>query len=672
GIIGEHISTDCTLPQRAVANNPNIVYVLMEDLTIESSATLTINPGVVIKSYRSIFVDGGLNAEGTAHSMIVFTSTKDDAHGGDTNNDGSASSPDAEDWERVQFNGGSSGTFDYCVIAYGGSEYYQRGAIELVNASPTISNCTISSNAFGIKCGGGSNPTILDSAFSDNARTPILISLLANPSFSGNTFSDNGYKALGIVGETINSSCALGRRTVAGIENITYVLMEDLTIGSWATLTIEPGVVIKLRGGSRIIFVNGGLNAEGTADSMIVFTSTKDDAHGGDTNNDSSATSPDDEDWERIHFNAGSAGVFDYCVIAYGGSEYYQRGAIELVNASPTISNCEIVNNSNGIVCYGTSNPPIHYNDICGNTEYGIYNMDSVVTIDAINNWWGDNSGPCNTSSGPPDYNPDGLGDRVNDYVTYRPWTGMPVEHITFERWYGGGEDDCGNSVQQTKDGGYIVAGYTNSYGAGDRDFYLIKTNSYGDTLWTKTYGGGNSDYGSSVQQTSDGGYIIGGSTYSYGPNTPSYANFYLVKANSSGYTLWTRNYNGGSNNDRCYSVQQTNDGSYILAGYSWGYLYGYDDVFLVKTDSIGNALWKKAYGGSINDEGNSVKQTTDGGYIITGRRDCPIWTSGGDVYLIKTDSLGNSLWTKTYGGDFMDYGNSVQQTSDGGFIIAG
>jgi hypothetical protein len=192
------------------------------------------------------------------------------------------------------------------------------------------------------------------------------------------------------------------------------------------------------------------------------------------------------------------------------------------------------------------------------------------------------------------------------------------------------------------------------------------------DTLWTKTYGGSSYDYGSSVQQTTDGGYIIGGKTYSYGPNTPNYGNAYLIKTDSLGNTIWTGNYNGGSNQDICYSVQQTTDGGYILVGYSWGYLYGYDDVFLVKTDSLGNMLWQKAYGGSINDEGKSVQLTTDGGYVITGRANGPVWTEGGDVYLIKTDSMGNALWTKTYGGDSTDEGNSVQQTADGGYIIAG
>ncbi len=201
---------------------------------------------------------------------------------------------------------------------------------------------------------------------------------------------------------------------------------------------------------------------------------------------------------------------------------------------------------------------------------------------------------------------------------------------------------------------------------------YAFLEVSLGDTLWTKVYGGSSYDVGASVQQTTDGGYIIGGRTNSYGPDTPNYPNAYLIKTDSLGDTLWTGNYNGSSNVDVCYSVQQTSDNGYILVGYSFGYLYGYDDVFLVKTDSLGNALWQKGYGDSTNDEGKSVQQTADGGYIITGRCDGPVWTPGGNVYLIKADSIGDTLWTKVYGGDSTDYGNSVRQTSDGGYIITG
>jgi len=232
---------------------------------------------------------------------------------------------------------------------------------------------------------------------------------------------------------------------------------------------------------------------------------------------------------------------------------------------------------------------------------------------------------------------------------------------------YGGGNDDYGKSVQLTSDGGYIIAGRTESFGTGGSDVYLIKADSSGDTLWTKTYGGASHDYGWSVQLTSDGGYIITGYTYSFGAGSDD---VYLIKTDSSGDTLWTKTY-GGTNGDYGFSVQQTSDGGYIIAGYTYSLGAGGSDVYLIKADSSGDTLWTKTYGGEDTDYGYSVQQTSDGSYIITGST----WSFGtgyNDVYLIKADSSGDTLWTKTYGGEDTDYGYSVQQTSDGSYIIAG
>jgi len=234
-------------------------------------------------------------------------------------------------------------------------------------------------------------------------------------------------------------------------------------------------------------------------------------------------------------------------------------------------------------------------------------------------------------------------------------------------RTYGGSDGEEGYSVQQTSDGGYIIGGYTYSFGAGSYDVYLLKTDSSGDTLWTRTYGGSDYDWGYSVQQTSDGGYIIAGGTWSFGAGG---GDVYLLKTDSSGDTLWTRTY-GGSDSEEGYSVQQTLDGGYIIAGYTGSFGAGYDDFYLLKTDSSGDTLWTRTYEGTGWDYANSVQQTSDGGYIIAGE----IWSYGtveGDVYLVKTDSSGDTLWTRTYGGSDDDYGSSVQETSDGGYIIAG
>jgi hypothetical protein len=238
---------------------------------------------------------------------------------------------------------------------------------------------------------------------------------------------------------------------------------------------------------------------------------------------------------------------------------------------------------------------------------------------------------------------------------------------VTFERNYGGGSPDAGYSVQQTLDGGYIIAGLTRSFGAGSNDVYLIKTDSLGDTLWTKTHGGTNDDFGYSVRQISDGSYIITGSTGSFGSGM---LDVYLIKTDFMGDTLWTKTY-GGAAYDEGYFVQQTSDGGYILAGYTESFGAGLYDVYLIKTDSLGDTLWTKTYGGTAYEEGYSVQQTLDGGYILAGYTES-FGAGLYDVYLIKTDSMGDTLWTKMFGGAIYDYGYSVQQTSDGGYIIAG
>jgi len=156
---------------------------------------------------------------------------------------------------------------------------------------------------------------------------------------------------------------------------------------------------------------------------------------------------------------------------------------------------------------------------------------------------------------------------------------------ITFERTYGGTGYDYGNSVQETQDGGYIIAGVTESFGAGEYDVYLIKTDSIGDTIWTKTYGGTDDDFGYSVQETQDGGFIIAGRTSSFGAGN---GDVYLIKTDAVGATVWTKTY-GGTDDDGGCSVQETQDGGFIIAGWTNSFGAGWEDVYLIKTDSLGN-----------------------------------------------------------------------------------
>jgi ribosomal protein S11 len=234
---------------------------------------------------------------------------------------------------------------------------------------------------------------------------------------------------------------------------------------------------------------------------------------------------------------------------------------------------------------------------------------------------------------------------------------------VTFAKTYGG--TDYAFSVQQTSDSGYIIAGTTRSFGAGNEDIILIKTDANGNIIWAKTYGGIDPDLAHSVQQTSDGGYILAGYTLSFGAG---FYDAFLVKTDANGNIIWPKTY-GGTYYDYAYSVQQTSDGGYIVAGYTYSFSAG--DILLIKTDANGNIIWAKTYGGTYWDEAYSVQQTSDGGYIVAGYTDS-FGAGGSDIFLIKTDANGNVIWAKTYGGTYYDYAYSVQQISDGGYIVAG
>jgi len=185
---------------------------------------------------------------------------------------------------------------------------------------------------------------------------------------------------------------------------------------------------------------------------------------------------------------------------------------------------------------------------------------------------------------------------------------------ITFERTYGGVLQEQGRSVQQTNDNGYIVGGMTSSFGSGSSDVYLIKTDEYGDTLWTKAYGGALNDWAYSVWQCFDDGYAAAGYTLSFGVST----DVYLIRTDEFGDTLWTRLY-GGANDDAAYDMQQTADSGFVLTGYTSSYGLGSSDIYIIKTDLNGDTIWTKYYGGNGSETGYSIQQTNDNGYIIAG-----------------------------------------------------
>jgi len=241
-------------------------------------------------------------------------------------------------------------------------------------------------------------------------------------------------------------------------------------------------------------------------------------------------------------------------------------------------------------------------------------------------------------------------------------------------RTYGGANDEGGgtgyegNSVVQTCDGGYAIAGYTSSFGAGNWDVYLVKTDWTGNMQWNKTYGGANDDYACSVVQTCDGGYAIAGATRSFGAGN---WDSWLVKTDAVGNMQWNQTY-GGTRGDSTYSIVQTYDNGYVLAGGVDSFGAGSSDFWLIKTDANGNVMWNRTYGGARDDDAFSVIQACDGGYALAGKTTSFNAGSDDDFWLVKTNSTGHEQWNKTYGGQDQEYAYSVVQTSDGGYALAG
>lgn len=261
----------------------------------------------------------------------------------------------------------------------------------------------------------------------------------------------------------------------------------------------------------------------------------------------------------------------------------------------------------------------------------------------------------------------------------------LPVSgsaQITFIRNYGYPSPyyDWGQYAQQTSDGGYILAGSTDGSGFGLYDEYLIKTDAYGEPQWNYTYGDAQKNFCNAVQQTTDGGYILGGSTQT-GTSTSigDIYDFSLIKTNATGNPEWFTTF-GDANSDICNFTQQTTDGGYILTGSSKSTVYPYvKSVMVIKTDLSGNPAWIKYYYGSYDGytthyaDSYFIQQTTDGGYILTGFKG---WGNAGgwneDIFLLKLDYNGDSLWSRSYDHAQGEHGYCVRQTIDGGFVIAG
>lgn len=238
---------------------------------------------------------------------------------------------------------------------------------------------------------------------------------------------------------------------------------------------------------------------------------------------------------------------------------------------------------------------------------------------------------------------------------------------VQWTKTYGGSLPDCANSILKASDGNFFVLGYSQSHGGGDYDIYLLKINASGDTLWTKTYGSYGNDQGKEIVATADGNYIIVGGTN--GLATSNY-NAWLIKINIDGDIIWDKQYGGGAL-ETGYSVKQCNDGGFIMLGQTYSYGHGDSDAYVVKTNSSGDTLWTKTFGGAHYDEGAFTLENTDGSLMFV-VRDSSDGFGDVDIRIVKTTSSGSVIWDRNYGGDKKDTGKMIQATSDGNYIVAG
>jgi preprotein translocase subunit SecG len=239
--------------------------------------------------------------------------------------------------------------------------------------------------------------------------------------------------------------------------------------------------------------------------------------------------------------------------------------------------------------------------------------------------------------------------------------------NIEWQKSYGENKEEIGNFIQSTSDGGYIIVGTTDSINVGDKDIILIKINNTGSIEWQKIYGGNDKENSYFVKQTFDSGFLIIGNTKSYGSGD---YDIWLIKTDYLGNMEWNKTF-GGVNADFYYSAQETSDGGYIISGITESFTIGKNDVWLIKINEFGSMEWNKTFGGIGNDYSHSCQQTTDNGYIIVGQTES-FGAGKFDVWLIKTNSDGIEQWNKTFGSNKNEIGNNIQQTSDNGYIIIG
>ena len=250
--------------------------------------------------------------------------------------------------------------------------------------------------------------------------------------------------------------------------------------------------------------------------------------------------------------------------------------------------------------------------------------------------------------------------DVIGNYITNNT-----INLGEWNKTYGGNNDDWAYFVQPTTDNDYIVVGLTRSFGAGNEDIWLIKVDKEGNEIWNKTYGGSKGERGYCVQQINDG-YIVVGYTMSFGAGG---YDIWLIKVDKEGNEIWNKTY-GGKRNEYGGTIKEVNEG-YIILGQTYSFGAGKGDIWLIKVDKEGNEIWNKTYGGEGDDYCGGITKINDG-FIIVGSLNASTFHNRGDLWLIKVDKEGNEIWNRRFGGSLFEYGVTVQQTNDAAYLIAG
>ncbi|MFT5640271.1 MAG: parallel beta-helix repeat protein [Cyclobacteriaceae bacterium] len=380
--------SQASITKNLTLRNSGYLYYFNGNKTVENGAELTITSGNIIKMSinATLSIKGKLTAKATTDETITFTTWYDDNTGGDSNRDSNDTSPATGKWYGIHFQNESddASSIDGATIKW--TQYY--GGVTTYNASPTISNNTISNCYYGAMFNGASSPTFSNNTIAASDQTPIAMSFDANPSFTDNVFSssDNVYDAIGLLGGTLSQNGTIVQRNFTDIDNVTYVMLGSVIVPSGLSLNIASGIVIKSESAHNFQ-IQGELIADGAPEEPIIFTSVHDDNFGNplDTKNDGTNQVPAVGNFGGIYFGETSVNtsLIDNATIKFANYTaqyqyetspvccryYYYRSAIAINRSSPTISNCRITDARNGIDMRGLASPVITDNTIT-NTEF--------------------------------------------------------------------------------------------------------------------------------------------------------------------------------------------------------------------------------------------------------------------------------------------------------------